>query len=102
ETPMNPQKAQRLVQLTNQMAEMLMTVARCANDVRTEVQAEFDGDAAMPGQRVGGRSSTSVLRVTQRPILDQSTLCVVWKGKSAHLGNTLAFRLLERLSCCPN
>ena len=38
----------------------------------------------------------------ERPLLDESTLSVIWKGKSLHLGNTLAFRLLERLARCPN
>jgi DNA-binding response OmpR family regulator len=38
----------------------------------------------------------------ERPLLDESTLSVIWKGKSLHLGNTLEFRLLERLARCPN
>ena len=40
--------------------------------------------------------------MVERPLLDESTLSVSWKGKALHLGNTLAFRLLERLARCPN
>ena len=99
---MNPQNAQRLMQLANQLAEMLMAAAICANEVRTVIRAESDGDGAGTGQRVGSVSATSVIHGTQRPFLDESTLCVIWKGKSVHLGNTRAFWLLERLARRPN
>jgi DNA-binding response OmpR family regulator len=102
ETAMTTQKARRLAELTNQLAETLMTAAICAQEIRTEIHAELNGnDGAFAGQF----SNTSVrngARCNQRPVLDQSTLCVIWREKSLHLGHTRPFWVLDRLSRCPN
>ena len=49
--------------------------------------------------RVGSIAETDVRR---RPIIDGATFCVHWDGRTCRLGNTLAFRLLERLARRPN
>lgn len=48
------------------------------------------------------RRSASKRSQSRLPIADRSTLAVLWKGKSCHLGNTLPFRLFERLVRRPN
>jgi DNA-binding response OmpR family regulator len=48
-------------------------------------QAESSGDGA-----------------ARHPIADRATFCVYWADQTCHLGNTVAFRLLERLAHRPN
>lgn len=96
---MDADKAQRLNALAGQLAEALMTAAICAQEIQAAARTEID--EAELGQRPAGlvpRPPNSV----ERPLLDESTLSVTWKGKALYLGNTLAFRLLERLARCPN
>jgi hypothetical protein len=49
--------------------------------------------------RVGSIVETDLRR---RPTIDTATFCVHWDGRACRLGNTLAFRLLERLARRPN
>jgi DNA-binding response OmpR family regulator len=90
-------QAQRLTLLTTQMTEHLMTAAICAEELRAAVHAELDGDGSMHAEAVPDRMS-----VNQRPFVDRSTLSVWWAGKRCHLGFSVLFRLIERLSRRPN
>jgi DNA-binding response OmpR family regulator len=102
ETEMTEQRVQRLAQLTKQLTEILMTAAICIEEIRTEVHAILDSDGN--GAAIYRRDATfrSPPCAKQRPLLDESTLSVIWKGKSLHLGHTRAFWLLDRLSRRPN
>jgi DNA-binding response OmpR family regulator len=102
EIVMTTQKVQQLAQLTNRLAEILMTVVICAEELRTEVHVELHGSDSIVGGQSSSAAASSGPRVNQRPFLDQSTLCVRWKGKSLHLGHTRGFWLLDRLSRRPN
>jgi DNA-binding response OmpR family regulator len=84
----------RLERLTSQLAETLMTAVICAEELRAQVRAEFDGD---------GMNRVPNLDVSKlRPIMSETTLTVSWNGSSLYLGHTLYFRLLERLARRPN
>ena len=97
---MSPDKALRLDALTSQISETIMTVALCAQEIRSLVRAELDGDAqARP--RPSGAQLVATCR-HQRPLLDESTLSVIWKGRTLRLGHTVSFRLLARLARRPN
>jgi DNA-binding response OmpR family regulator len=37
-----------------------------------------------------------------KPIVDQTTFCIVWQGKVCPLGNTLPFRFFAKISARPN
>jgi len=99
---MTPHCAQRLAHLNNQLAEILMTAAILVEEVRTVVNAELDGSGTILRGHPGAVSLPVRSSNDYRPILDQSTLCVAWKGKSLHLGHTRAFAFLERISRRPN
>jgi DNA-binding response OmpR family regulator len=99
ESAMDADTARRLNALAGQLAEALMTAAICAREIQAAVRTEID--EADLGHRPGGFVPRPPDPV-ERPLLDDATLSVTWKGKSLHLGNTLAFRLLERLARCPN
>src|SRR5688572_16151477 len=96
------EQAQKLTRLTGQLTETLMTAAICAAEigaiVRTEL-AELRDDSEGVARTVGWTPPASG---QLRPVLNISTLCVHWSGRSLHLGQTLAFRLLDRLARQPN
>lgn len=96
---MHADTARRLNTLAGQLAEALMTAAICAQEIQAAMRTEVD--EADLGHRPGG-CVTRPPNPVERPLLDESTLSVIWRGKALHLGNTLAFRLLERLARCPN
>lgn len=97
---MDQDKTHRLNGLTNQLAETLMSAAICAEEIRNVVRTGIDSKGE---DECGPCRSQSRLSAAQpRPLLSESTMCVVWKGQSLHLGHTLAFRLLDRLARRPN
>jgi DNA-binding response OmpR family regulator len=99
---MTPDNVRRLDALASQLAEVLMTAAICAQEihavVRTECEDDLHTDLGRSGNGMGPRPAHHM----QRPLLDDSTLSVIWKGKTLHLGHTLAFGLLARLARRPN
>jgi DNA-binding response OmpR family regulator len=99
---MTPDKARRLDALAGQLAEALMTAAICAQEIQAEVRTEFDRDGYTELDRRTTGLAGGFAHDKQRPLLDDSTLSVIWKGKALHLGHTLAFRLLARLARHPN
>lgn len=100
ETAMTPDTFQRLVQLAGQLVENLMTVAICAEEIRSVIRTEHDRLGAMG--RTGGRDGHPASEATRRPIVDRSTLSLSWDGRSCTLGYTVLFRLADRLSRRPN
>ena len=99
---MTPDKVRRLDALASQLAETLMTAAICAQEIRAVVQTELDDDEHSESCRHAAGMAPSLASHHQRPLLDESTLSVIWKGKILHLGQTLSFRLLARLARRPN
>lgn len=99
ESAMDADKARRLNVLATQLTQALMTAAICAQEIQAAVRAEID--EADLGHRPAGFASRLPDPV-ERPLLNETTLSVIWRGKALHLGNTLAFWLLERLARCPN
>lgn len=96
---MDANTTRRLNVLAGRLTEALMTAVICAQEIQAAVRTEID-EADL------GRSSGGLVPrlpdPVERPLLDESTLSVIWKRKTLHLGNTLAFRFLERLARCPN
>ena len=82
----------------------LMRVAQLAEEI-IAIVSETSGlipSSSLPAAslaRVGAIAETDVRR---RPIIDGATFCVHWDGRTCRLGNTLAFKLLERLARRPN
>lgn len=99
---MTPDKVRRLDALASQLAETLMTAAICAQEIRAVVRTELDDDGHADSCRHAAGMAPSLACHHQRPLLDESTLSVIWKGKILHLGQTLSFRLLARLVRRPN
>jgi DNA-binding response OmpR family regulator len=99
---MTPEKVCRLNILSRQLTESLMSAALCAKEIGEIAYAEIDDDTdGRPDARVDGRRSNGV-NTQQRPLLDEATLSVIWRGRTLHLGHTQGFWLLGRLARCPN
>jgi DNA-binding response OmpR family regulator len=99
---MNSDKARRLEALAGQLAEALMSAAICVDEIRAIVRTELDNEAPRPTTQRGRGFAPKLAIDQQRPLLDESTMSVFWKGRSLHLGNTLPFRFLARLARRPN
>ena len=97
---MTPQTARRIIMLAGQLSDALMTASLCAEEIRGAILANLDdgGEAYAPPQ--GSRLPASDQQ--QRPLLDEPTMSVIWKGASLHLDHGVPFKLLCRLAHRPN
>lgn len=102
ETRMTAETTQKLALLANQLAENLMTVAICADELRATIRAELDPTEAPPGSALMRRPVSHGPRPPDRPHVDHSTLTLFWQGRSCQLGYTKLFKLADRLSRRPN
>ena len=98
---MTPDKVRRLDALASQLSEALMTAAICAQEIHAVVRTLIDSETHIELGR-GANGSAHFVHDKQRPLLDESTLSVIWNDKKLHLGHTLAYRLLARLARRPN
>lgn len=100
EVPMTPELKQRLIGLTTQLTETLMTAAIFVDEIRTLLQSELDNPTSV--RPSPSRDASRRVAPRQRPLVDNSTLSVFWAGKICPLRNTILFRLAARLSRHPN
>jgi hypothetical protein len=95
---MTAENSRRLVLLNRQLNEHLMSAALCQKEIGAIALAEANHHDDGNGQaRLPLRSDTGI-----RPLMDESTLSVIWHGRTLHLGNTQGFWLLTRLLRCAN
>jgi hypothetical protein len=99
---MTPEKVRRLDKLASQLAEILMTVVICVQEIHSAVHSEIGDELPSEIDRFANGFAFGFDQNKQRPLLDESTMSVIWNGKKVHLGHTLGFRLLERLARRPN
>ena len=97
---MTNQQARELDAMTARLIETLMTASICAQELRRRITDDIDGREG--GQPHRPPSNDVPGTVAMRPLIDDSTLSVVWRGRSVHLGRTRAFDVLRRLARCPN
>jgi DNA-binding response OmpR family regulator len=95
---MTAENVRRLVLLSRQLDECLMSAALCAKELGAIAHAEADRHDGGNGQTRRPMSSENSVR----PLMDESTLSVMWHDKTLHLGNTQGFWLLTRLLRCAN
>ena len=98
---MAPDKVRRLDALASQLSEALMTAAICAQEIHAVVRTLIDNETHTELGR-GANGSAHFMPGKHRPLLDESTLSVIWNDKKLHLGHTLSYRLLARLAQRPN
>lgn len=78
-------------------------VARIEETIAVLTNAlELDGlDVDRTVRSTANQQSTGMPK-SDLPAADQTTFTVIWRGRSCFLGNTLLFRLVERLVRSPN
>ena len=89
---------------TNKIQETLRKMAAAhaaamaaSEEVMALLAAEFEA-VSQPK----AHTTVSLLVSPDRPVIDRGMLSVLYQGRSCFLGNTLPFRLLERLLRRPN
>lgn len=92
---MTSQQLERLVYLTSQLAERLMTASICADEIRSTLLAASSNSEALDRRILEAPSN-------MRPVLDQSTFSVIWRGKKVEIGHNRSFWILRRLAQSPN
>ena len=102
ETAMTPENASRLDMLSRQLNENLMSAAFCVKEIGEIARSELDGNGHAERGANGAGQRRGEPNPMQRPLLDESTLSAIWKGKPLHLGHTRGFWLLARLAGRPN
>jgi DNA-binding response OmpR family regulator len=95
---MTPQEVRRLNMLNKQLTEYLTSAALCAKAIGEIALAELDDDGRASLAANGSGKKHRELRRRQRPLLDETTLSVIWKDKTLHLGHTRSFWLLAHLA----
>jgi hypothetical protein len=101
EAAMTPEKVRKFSLLARQLTECLMSAALCAKEIGEIARAEIDDDIGGPGANGNGHRGNGA-KPQRRPLLDEATLSVIWRGRTLHLGHTQGFWLLARLARCPN
>jgi DNA-binding response OmpR family regulator len=90
----------RLDVLCRQLTENIMGAALCAQEI-VALAREMHGRERRPDVSGNGQQRCEN-GAPHRPLLDESTLAVVWNGRMLHLGHTQGFWLLARLARSAN
>jgi DNA-binding response OmpR family regulator len=85
--------ADRLLKATQSLRLQLLAMLAAVDEVSAAAEIFAKGSASPPSVTVVAASSP--LRI------DRSTFAVTWQGKGCPLGNTTAFRLIEKLARRP-
>jgi len=100
EAIVTPNLQQRLIELSTQLTESLMTAAILANEIRNIVQSQADHTAR--SRKAQDNPIRDLHAEHFRPLVDDSTLSLYWRDKTCSLRNTILFRLARRLARQPN
>ena len=92
--------------LVGQLAQLAACLNRAVQLTEEIIDASGNLEVTVPPSRVpvipeSFRPDAEGMSA-QSPIADRSTFSVHWRNKTCYLGNTLPFRLLERLAHRPN
>lgn len=86
--------ADRLLKATHALRSQLLAILATVDEVSEAAELIAKGTAS---------PASVTVDATNLPLrVDRSTFTVSWRGKMCPLGNTTAFRLLERLARRPN
>jgi DNA-binding response OmpR family regulator len=95
---MTIEKTRKLKVLSRQLTENLMSAALCAKEIDALANDHVEDEIAPSLVASGNGQHRHEAKTKHRPLLDEATLSVVWRGKTLHLGHTRGFWLLTRLA----
>ncbi len=102
ETAMTQERIQQLDQLSQRIADSLMAVAMCTQELFAAIRTEIDAMSSGVGRSTAAAFAFIPRNEASRPHIDHSTLSVCWRSKTCLLGNTILLRLMDRLARRPN
>ena len=91
-------QVRQLAILSRQLTENLMSAAICAKEISIITQSLADAFSSRSTPPGGNGSQVHETSTETRPLLDETTLSVIWRGKTLHLGHSKGFWLLARLA----
>jgi len=94
--------AERLAQAAAHLRQAIILIQEVAPGAVTDLNPETAAVSLYPSV-AENRSAAPLGNGSARPLIaDRATFCVHWANRTCHLGNTMAFKLLERLARRPN
>jgi DNA-binding response OmpR family regulator len=97
---MDAKKKRQIQAALKKLAESHASSMVFLEETLSFICAELDLDRIAP--LPGSSASEQIRAKSNQRLLDRQLLSVVYAGKRCFLGNTLPFKLLERLARCPN
>lgn len=91
---------ERLTQLATAHSEAVSLVREIVSAICEDLNLDPSRICSVASEALGRSAETRSLR--RLPIADRNMLAILWKGNCCYLGNTLPFKLFERLVRCPN
>jgi DNA-binding response OmpR family regulator len=91
-----------VVERLAQLAGCLNQAVRLADEITADVARNLAGTASCPNSGTWRSAPDAAKDSGGRPIVDRTTFTVRWSDKICYLGNTLPFKLFERLARRPN
>jgi DNA-binding response OmpR family regulator len=88
----------RVAVLFERLARMQIITKAIFGELQTifEHSGGFDESLGVLANLLGTHSDPAV--IFAKPIIDSAAMTVTWRGRSCKLGNTVLFRLMERLA----
>lgn len=95
--------ATRLTQAAAHLRQAILLIEEVAPGIVQGFVPEMIATRSQPATAASDQSATPTGNGSTRPsIIDETTFSVRWADRTCRLGNTVAFRLLERLARRPN
>jgi DNA-binding response OmpR family regulator len=88
---------ERAILLLSRIAEAHTTAAIAVAELRVMLTKESVAAYGQSSSRSYREKSTGRTDQHLRPMIDHSTFCVEWEGRTCRLGNRLSLKLLDRL-----
>lgn len=92
----------RIVKRLARLAAHLHQAVHLAEEIVDDVAENLESTPSSPPSVAWRFAPTAAKDSDGRPIVDHTTFTVHWGGKTCYLGNTLPFKLFERLARRPN
>lgn len=98
---------QRKLQIAGSLRELVLAYSHAMHHLETTLailcrELDLDESELIHGASSPPSKVAFVAQDARYPRIDRRLLSVIWRGRACFLGNTLPFRLLERLARRPN
>jgi DNA-binding response OmpR family regulator len=89
---------EQLMALVGALAEMCLTISRQVNELAVRLDPQHPRSAGGQLGNLMGGNDGDVRSLYGQVIVDHAARAITYRGRTCRLGNTLVFRLMERLA----